>query len=136
MQVHKYILFYGLVIKSFVFFIGLIYRCIYILLSNSIWFCILSNYYWFCLLRGESHNQEEPLECFSRVEELRSLCPATPVLALTATASPNNRRKIKKNLGFKMNSCLIVTVQTEIKLKFLKKSQKHFWSGGQFRLYI
>ncbi|XP_052695204.1 uncharacterized protein LOC128173541 [Crassostrea angulata] len=58
---------------------------------------------------GESHNEEEPFrECFSRVGELRSLCPATPVLALTATASPTNRRKIMKSLCFKMNPCVIV----------------------------
>lgn len=75
---------------------------------------------------GESHNEEEPFrECFSRVGELRSLCPATPVLALTATASPTNRRKIMKSLRFKMTPCVIVDSPDRNNIKISVKKVKN-----------
>ncbi|XP_062573982.1 ATP-dependent DNA helicase RecQ-like [Saccostrea cucullata] len=75
---------------------------------------------------GESHNQEEVFrESFSRIGELRSLCPAASVLALTATASPTNRRKIMKNLCFKKNNCIIVDSPDRHNIKISVKKVKN-----------
>ena len=54
------------------------------------------------IFRGEGKANEDPFrEWFSRIQELRSLCPNVPVLALTATAGPTQRRKILKSLCFR-----------------------------------
>lgn len=52
--------------------------------------------------RGEGTDQEEPFrEWFSQIGQLRSLCPEVPLVALTATSGPSNRRKIMKMLCFR-----------------------------------
>lgn len=47
-------------------------------------------------------------EWFARIGELRSLGLNVPVLALTATASPANRKKIMKSLCFKSDNVVIL----------------------------
>lgn len=59
--------------------------------------------------RGEGTDQEEPFrEWFSQIGQLRSLCPEVPLVALTATSGPSNRRKIMKMLCFRAG-CEIIT---------------------------
>lgn len=59
--------------------------------------------------RGEGTDQEEPFrEWFSQIGQLRSLCPEVPLVALTATSGPSNRRKIMKMLCFRVG-CEIIT---------------------------
>ncbi|KAK3108745.1 hypothetical protein FSP39_014687 [Pinctada imbricata] len=53
-------------------------------------------------LWGEGRESEDPFrECFSKISEMRSLCPNIPFVALTATALPTQRRKIIKSLCFR-----------------------------------
>lgn len=59
--------------------------------------------------RGEGSDQEEPFrEWFSQIGQLRSLCPEVPLVALTATSGPSNRRKIMKMLCFRAG-CEVIT---------------------------
>jgi superfamily II DNA helicase RecQ len=59
--------------------------------------------------RGEGDKEEEPFrEAFAHIGELRSLCPKVPLLALTATSGPSQRRKIMKMLCFRPNSQVIL----------------------------
>lgn len=59
--------------------------------------------------RGEGTDQEEPFrEWFSQIGQLRSLYPEVPLVALTATSGPSNRRKIMKMLCFRVG-CEIIT---------------------------
>ncbi|XP_061190432.1 ATP-dependent DNA helicase RecQ-like [Saccostrea echinata] len=58
---------------------------------------------------GHGSAQESPFrEWFAHIGELRSLSLNVPVLALTATASPTNRKKIMKSLCFKKDSIVIL----------------------------
>ncbi|XP_062599088.1 uncharacterized protein LOC134260556 [Saccostrea cucullata] len=58
---------------------------------------------------GQGSAQESPFrEWFSHIGELRSLSLNVPVLALTATASPTNRKKIMKSLCFKADNVVIL----------------------------
>ncbi|KAJ8309719.1 hypothetical protein KUTeg_011584 [Tegillarca granosa] len=48
---------------------------------------------------GESHSPEKHFrEWFGHMGEVRSLCPGTPLMVLTATAGPKNREKIYRKL--------------------------------------
>ena len=59
--------------------------------------------------RGHGSGQESPFrEWFSHIGELISLSLNVPVLALTATASPTNRKKIMKSLCFRSDSVVIL----------------------------
>lgn len=59
--------------------------------------------------RGEGSDQEEPFrEWFSQIGQLRSLCPEVPLVALTATSGPSDRRKIMKMLCFR-GGCEVIT---------------------------
>ena len=63
--------------------------------------------------RGEGSREEVPFrESFSKIGELRSLCPEAQMLALTATAGPAQRRKIIKSLCFKKNYTIMQTDKT------------------------
>lgn len=58
---------------------------------------------------GEGTEQEEAFRgMFSQIGQLRSLCPGVPLLALTATSGPSNRRKIMKQLCFQQGCEIIV----------------------------
>ena len=62
----------------------------------------------FMIFRGEGSKEEDPLrEWFSKLGELRSLCPKAQMVALTATAGPTQRRKIVRSLCFSANSKVI-----------------------------
>ena len=59
--------------------------------------------------RGDSTQHEEPFRAwFSKIGELRSLCPKAQMIALTATSGPAQRRKIMKHLCFTGNNEVIV----------------------------
>ncbi|XP_056022113.1 uncharacterized protein LOC125660396 [Ostrea edulis] len=58
---------------------------------------------------GEGQKNEEAFrKYFSKIGELRSLSLNVPILSLTATASPSNRKKIMKSLCFREDSVCIV----------------------------
>jgi ATP-dependent DNA helicase RecQ len=75
------------------------------------------------LFRGESQDKNtEPFrEWFSRIGELRALCPNTQMVALTATAGPTNRRKIMKQLCFSSNAEIIVESPDRSNIKLSSK---------------
>lgn len=66
--------------------------------------------YTICIVfRGYDSVQENPFrEWFAHVGELRSLSMNVPVLALTATASPANRKKIMKSVCLKSDNVVIL----------------------------
>lgn len=59
--------------------------------------------------RGEANKGDEPFrEWFSKIGEMRSLCGNVPMIALTATTSPSQRRRIMKMLCFTANAEVVV----------------------------
>uniref|UniRef100_A0A8W8MR34 Helicase ATP-binding domain-containing protein n=1 Tax=Magallana gigas TaxID=29159 RepID=A0A8W8MR34_MAGGI len=57
---------------------------------------------------GIGSKDEEPFrEWFSRIGELRSICPKVPIAALTATSSASQRRTILNKLCFSKHSEVI-----------------------------
>ncbi|XP_061190405.1 ATP-dependent DNA helicase RecQ-like [Saccostrea echinata] len=72
-------------------------------------------------LWGEERTDEDPFrEWFSKIQELRSLCPNVPVLALTATAGPTRRRKILKCLCFRPGYELVLDSPDRRNIKTVK----------------
>ena len=70
--------------------------------------CDVEAHTMFMIFRGEGSKEEDPFrEWFSKLGELRSLCPKAQVVALTATAGPTQRRKIVRSLCFSANSKVI-----------------------------
>ena len=74
------------------------------------------------IFRGEGTKDEEAFrEWFSRLGELRSLCPKAQMIALTATAGPAQRRKILKSLCFSANSKIIHDSADRLNIKINSK---------------
>ena len=72
--------------------------------------------------RGESTQHEEPFRAwFSRIGELRSLCPKAQMIALTATSGSAQRRKIMKHLCFTGNNEVIVESPDRTNIKLTSK---------------
>ena len=70
--------------------------------------CDVEAHTMFMIFRGEGSKEEDPFrEWFSKLGELRSLCPKAQMVALTATAGPTQRRKIVRSLCFGANSKVI-----------------------------
>lgn len=70
-------------------------------------------------------NEDPFREWFSKIQELRSLCPNVPVLALTATAGPTQRRKILKYLCFRPGYELVLDSPDRRNIKITVKSIKN-----------
>ena len=70
--------------------------------------CDVEAHTMFMIFRGEGSKEEDPFrEWFSKLGELRSLCPKAQMVALTSTAGPTQRRKIVRSLCFGANSKVI-----------------------------
>lgn len=70
-------------------------------------------------------NEDPFREWFSKIQELRSLCRNVPVLALTATAGPTQRRKILKYLCFRPGYELVLDSPDRRNIKITVKSIKN-----------
>ncbi|XP_061166282.1 recQ-like DNA helicase BLM [Saccostrea echinata] len=80
-----------------------------------------NNFFW-----GEGRTDEDPFrEWFSKIQELRSLCPNVPVLALTATAGPTQRSKILKCLCFRPGYELVLDSPDRRNIKITVKPIKN-----------
>ncbi|XP_061184850.1 ATP-dependent DNA helicase RecQ-like [Saccostrea echinata] len=76
--------------------------------------------------RGEGRTDEDPSrKWFSKIQELRSLCPNVRVLALIATAGPTQRRKIFKCLCFRPGYELVLDSPDRRNIKITVKPIKN-----------
>lgn len=95
------------------------YFCIYFLGKYK--FIFLSLF----IFKGEENaNEDRFREWFSRIQKLRSLCPIVPVLALTTTAGPTQRRELLKFFCFRPGYELVLQSPDRSNIKITVKLKR------------
>ena len=85
-------------------------------------FCILLYVCFFCCRGEEKDNNGAFRETFSKLGEVRSICLGVPILALTATASPTQRRSIMKSLCFRPTYITVLDTPDRPNIKITSKA--------------